>query len=304
MKKSIAVFLAMALAAMAGMAENATVEGASNGATASAATNAAVGAAAEAGDGAAKAYKRKKRTPEEVAAEREETMRETGGYMDWIPAGPMVIVADARTEANAAVPARVAEVVRNMFKIAATNEVLNIDEGAAIRKEANALRKQRRALMAIVVYNGGKEEPSLAIYPEERVAIVNADAATAFAGGADAEVRIIKECWRGIGFIAGAGYSTNNGSVMQPIGSPLELDTVEWQVISPMQFQQMVKFLNKYGAKRGHRTSYRQAVEEGWAPAPTNDYQRAIWNEIHSATNIADKAGNEDVAPPTNAPIR
>jgi hypothetical protein len=26
---------------------------------------------------------------------------------------------------------------------------------------------------------------------------------------------------------------------------------------------------------------YRQACKQGWAPAPTNDVQRAIWNKVH-----------------------
>ena len=75
---------------------------------------------------------------------------------------------------------------------------------------------------------------------------------------------------------------------MQPVGSPLELDTVEWQVIHPMALQQMNKFLKKYGAKRGRRTTYLKACEEGWAPAPTNDYQRAIFEAVK--TNKTEKA--------------
>ena len=30
------------------------------------------------------------------------------------------------------------------------------------------------------------------------------------------------------------------------------------------------------------RTVYRRAVQEGWAPAPTNEYQKAIWDEVHA----------------------
>ena len=29
------------------------------------------------------------------------------------------------------------------------------------------------------------------------------------------------------------------------------------------------------------RIPYRQACQEGWAPAPTNAVQRAIWNKVH-----------------------
>ena len=33
------------------------------------------------------------------------------------------------------------------------------------------------------------------------------------------------------------------------------------------------------------KAQYIVAVREGWAPPPTNDIQRAIWDEIHSKTN-------------------
>ena len=35
----------------------------------------------------------------------------------------------------------------------------------------------------------------------------------------------------------------------------------------------------KLGIKPARMTTYRKAVEEGWAPAPTNDFQKAIWEE-------------------------
>jgi len=30
-----------------------------------------------------------------------------------------------------------------------------------------------------------------------------------------------------------------------------------------------------------YRASYAAACQEGWAPPPTNEYQRAIWNDVH-----------------------
>ena len=29
-------------------------------------------------------------------------------------------------------------------------------------------------------------------------------------------------------------------------------------------------------------TNYRTAVKEGWAPQPTNDVQKAIWDKVHA----------------------
>ena len=30
------------------------------------------------------------------------------------------------------------------------------------------------------------------------------------------------------------------------------------------------------------RVTYKKACEEGWAPAPTNDIQKAIWDKVHA----------------------
>ena len=35
----------------------------------------------------------------------------------------------------------------------------------------------------------------------------------------------------------------------------------------------------KLGMQMVRTTTYRKAAEEGWAPPPTNDVQKAIWNE-------------------------
>ena len=224
---------------------------------------------------------------EERRAEREEHLREIGGYLDFIPESPSMLIVDARKAPDAAVPGRVRSVINGMFKIAATNMVVALGEKECSGTRGSELRKAGRHLLAIVISNCGSDKPALVVFPEERVAVVNEDAAVKFAHGEEANIRLVKECWRGIGFITGAGYSQTDAGVMQPVGSPLELDTVEWQVIHPLALQQMNKFFKKYGAKRGHRTTYLRACEEGWAPAPTNDYQRAIWDAARAAATNA-----------------
>ena len=232
----------------------------------------------------------RKKTAEEKRAEHEENMREFGGFLDYIPESPSVLVVDARKTPNAFVPERVRSVMNGMFKLAATNIVVALGEKECPGTRGSELRKEGRHLLAIVISNCGKDKPALVVFPEERVAVVNEDAAVKFAHGEEANIRLVKECWRGIGFITGAGYSQTDAGVMQPVGSPLELDTVEWQVIHPMALQQMNKFFKKYGAKRGRRTTYLIACEEGWAPTPTNDYQRAIFESVK--TNKADTASS------------
>lgn len=39
-------------------------------------------------------------------------------------------------------------------------------------------------------------------------------------------------------------------------------------------------YLETLGVKPAHERTYRQACKEGWAPAPTNEIQQAIWNQV------------------------
>lgn len=218
-------------------------------------------------------------TVSEKADGNEEFLREEGGYLDKIPGGPEVVVADFRAKPADDVAGRVAATIRTMYKMAATN--IAAAANGDVHGESVAVRRGRKALMVVALADEGA---SLAIYPEDRVAIVGAKAATEYARKPkDAETRLVKELWRGFGFLAGSGYAQNKSSVMQPVGSPLELDAIEWQVVHPMALAQMSRFFKTFGAKQGHRATYRSAVEEGWAPLPTNDYQRAIWAEFHKA---------------------
>jgi hypothetical protein len=36
------------------------------------------------------------------------------------------------------------------------------------------------------------------------------------------------------------------------------------------------------GVLPAQRATYLKACEEGWAPAPTNDVQKAIWDKVHA----------------------
>ena len=70
--------------------------------------------------------------------------------------------------------------------------------------------------------------------------------------------------------------------IVLPVFSVKELDGLTYQVMQPMNFQKMYSTLSKLGVTRSRRIPYRVAVQEGWAANPTNDYQKAVWKEVHS----------------------
>ena len=41
--------------------------------------------------------------------------------------------------------------------------------------------------------------------------------------------------------------------------------------------------LKALGITKKISATYLDACEQGWAPAPTNEYQKAIWDKVHAA---------------------
>lgn len=59
------------------------------------------------------------------------------------------------------------------------------------------------------------------------------------------------------------------------------LDRLVCSELSPEPFPKISAYMNKMGYKSGHRGTYYDGCEGGWAPLPTNDIQRAIWEKVH-----------------------
>ena len=148
----------------------------------------------------------------------------------------------------------------------------------AFDRAAAALSDGKVGYAIAIVENDA--DRGLSVYPEERVAAINA---SRYRGGDDPlkpETRLHKEIWRALGFVAGIGYAQFENDVLQPVFSVAKLDGLTYQVMQPMNFQKMYSTLSKLGVTRSRRIPYRVAVQEGWAANPTNDYQRAVWEQV------------------------
>lgn len=149
-----------------------------------------------------------------------------------------------------------------------------------ILANAIARRDAKKAAFALMVVEDSVL-PGLATYPEERIAVVNFSKYQSGNDPVRREERVVKELWRALGFVSGIGYAPFKNDVFQPIYSVDELDAEIYQVMQPLNFQKMYPTMSKFGIKRARHIPYRLAVVEGWAPAPTNQYQQAIWDKIH-----------------------
>ena len=212
---------------------------------------------------------------------RPAVLKKTGGFIDVAAVGVSVVVVDTREK-----PGVAADQFKEVFeRLSKTNvKVEKVARNANEKPHAKALAalKANKAAYSILIAESD-ECPGLCVMPEERIAIINAKR---YLGGKDPlapETRLIKEVWRALGFVGGIGYAPYQNDVLQPVYNLKELDALVYQVMQPMNFQKMYGQMAKFGVKRARHIPYRLAVMEGWAPQPTNEYQKAIWNEVRAA---------------------
>ena len=141
--------------------------------------------------------------------------------------------------------------------------------------------KNTGAVVSIVDLPGW---PSLLVAPEDGWVQVNVGALAKDDPGAEVlEKRVKKELWRAVVLLFGGGNSMMmHGDLMRPINSLRDLDEKQNLAPGPEPFNVMIDGARARGISPIYRTTYRQACVEGWAPAPTNDFQRAIFERVKS----------------------
>lgn len=135
----------------------------------------------------------------------------------------------------------------------------------------------------VVLAEKGKDAPMLLCAPEENWSTVNLtrlwedepDEATA-------KLRVCKETWRALGYALGAANPLQQPCVMRPIRRARDLDKEKPEMCSPQPVMSMRQTASQMGFASFVRVTYRKACQEGWAAQPTNDVQRAIWQEVHT----------------------
>ena len=157
-----------------------------------------------------------------------------------------------------------------------------VTEDKSVQPLAGMKKTNANFVIAVV---DDTSSPVMAVAPEERWATVNVAKLAVGADGKEAQgeflaSRLRKELLRAFAFLCGGAGSQFEGNIMCA-SQVAQLD--EYQEFVPMD---MVKRAEKYMARCGvtplRFATYRQACKEGWAPAPTNDVQKAIWDKVHA----------------------
>lgn len=153
----------------------------------------------------------------------------------------------------------------------------------SIEKAKASFSSFQDAKAAIFIVENAEYQDPVLVSPEGRWAIVNVAPLSADkAKQPYIAARTRKEMARAFSMLCGAFDSTYSDSLMGTVSKPTELDAFT-DFMPPMDVVGRVrKYLVKIGVPTQSLVSYRTACKEGWAPPPTNDIQKVVWDNVHA----------------------
>ena len=94
--------------------------------------------------------------------------------------------------------------------------------------------------------------------------------------------RFEKEVRRAFAFVCGGTCGTEPGGICRMVNSLSDLDAIPGLDFALDIEARIVNNMNETEVKPYRIAKYSEAVQEGWAPAPTNEFQKAIWDKVHA----------------------
>ena len=94
--------------------------------------------------------------------------------------------------------------------------------------------------------------------------------------------RFEKEVRRAFAFVCGGTCGTEPGGICRMVNSLSDLDAIPGLDFALDIEARIVNNMNETEIKPYRIAKYSEAVQEGWAPAPTNEFQKAIWDKVHA----------------------
>lgn len=204
----------------------------------------------------------------------EAKMRHTGGWIvqPGSQRGSIVFYDCQATFKPEAIDKTVKELVQG-FKYDIRREKL---DAAPTSKAMKEFLKSKGTDFAIFLIDDKDDPNTISVYPEQRYAVINATAV----GGKD--IRFQRELKRTFGWLCGAVNSTYPASLMSPVLGPIDIDSFVNDDFSIDIIQRMELYLKGYEVKPSRTVTYAAAVQEGWAPQPTNEFQKAAWDRVRA----------------------
>ncbi|MGN0847138.1 MAG: hypothetical protein ACI4RA_07120 [Kiritimatiellia bacterium] len=205
--------------------------------------------------------------------------RPSGGIVEKARAGNAIHVVNAQSVVPGDVVERIAGEIRRASQLPVDVRAGTVGDGGDPISAAAVCTKAGGVGAAVLVVSDGKL-PMIVSSPDGRWAILNVGPIASDAPRAEGRFRTL--LWNAVAWAIGAGRGGDRASVLAPFSGLAELDAVSARDSGPVDHNRMVDVAAGLGIKLVTFASYRTACAQGWAPLPTNEVQKAIWDEVHA----------------------
>ena len=217
-----------------------------------------------------------KLSPEErqkaIEEGRAHFLERTGGYVrNTAGQKGRVLIANAQKSVPLDGVRKSVTKLAEQMKIAIDIEAIDSADTA----KTGSLLKDRKANAVVYIVETGKSP--LLVSPDECWATISVSAL----GDANAPSRLEKETMRALTFLCGGTASGYPNPMTYPVTDVRQLDLIDAPDLPIDVIQRMLMYLEKLGVTPYKQATYRTACKQGWAPAPTNEVQKAIWDKVH-----------------------
>lgn len=124
--------------------------------------------------------------------------------------------------------------------------------------------------------------PAILVAPENRWAFVNIAPIAKEQRPAFFQARVKKELTRGFAYLCGAANSQYPRALTRGIVDHADLDKNPDHALPVDVIHRFRTYMETLGVTPAQISTYRRACQEGWAPAPTNEAQKVIWEQIRN----------------------
>ena len=132
---------------------------------------------------------------------------------------------------------------------------------------------------AVVIVVDNATDPAILVAPEDKWAKVNIGKFK----DKNVKSRTQMELLRAFCYLCGGIGSEYNNPLTGFIGNPTQLDDSPVAELPIDVINRCSPYLKQLGVIPYIESTYRKACREGWAPAPTNAVQKAIWEDINAS---------------------
>ena len=194
-----------------------------------------------------------------------------GGYVESVSKGGKVSIVDAQSVVPRVVLETVAASIRRTLWLA-----VDVNNG-----ETGKQYRPKEGYPIVISLTDTGNGTTLLVAPEQCWAVIDTKSLSNDSPSEKVLAdRTQKEIWRALAIILGVSNSSVQPCVMSQVNSLNDLDAIKTNVPSPEPFIIMGRVALHLGLSRVVRASYRRACQEGWAPLPTNDVQKAIFEQV------------------------